>query len=135
MLVIPIEQLFKVMISKEMAARKRSGQYKLKFKVNLHFFGYEGRAGFPSNFDANYCYSLGRITAKLIEQRYNGYIARIYDLEKLPEEWQAGGVFITMLLNMELCHGRMKPVIKKALVDPEISAAFKYLSDWCNKWV
>lgn len=131
---VPIEQLFKALISKEMAARKRAGKYHAKFKVNTHFFGYEGRSGFPSNFDANYCYSLGRTTSKLLEQRYNGYMARVYNLEKPPTEWLAGGVPVTMLLNMELRHGRMKPVIRKALVDPDTSAAFSYFSKRRHKW-
>lgn len=92
---------------------------KEKLKVNAvpHFFGYEGRAGLPTNFDANYCYVLGHGAALLIDQGFTGYMAFVSSLEKAPSQWSIGGLPITMLMHFEMRKGKSKPVIQKALVD------------------
>jgi len=98
------------------------------------FFGYDGRSCFPSNFDAQYCYGLGRVGAALISGGYNGYMARVYDLEKNVEEWKAGGVPITSLLNIEIRHETPLPVIKKAMVDVENGKKFAYFAKRRDEW-
>lgn len=95
------------------------GLYNGNFRAIGHFFGYEGRCAFPSNFDANYCYNLGRVSALLINQDYNGYMARVYNLEKDVSLWEGGGIPITMLLSFKHNFDTVRdgrPVIKKALV-------------------
>ena len=102
--------------TKKLKQRAEAGTYKGKFRGQGHFYGYDGRCGLPSNFDAQYCYNLGRVATILLCANYNGYMSRVYSLEKDVLEWKAGGVPITMLMNMERRHGKDKPVIKKALV-------------------
>ena len=93
------------------------GKFVGKFATLHHFFGYEGRCAAPSNFDADYCYALGASAAQLIANGKTGYMAIVKNSTKPAEEWVAGGVPITMMMNMERRNGAMKPVIRKALVD------------------
>ncbi|MFQ3578766.1 MAG: diphosphate--fructose-6-phosphate 1-phosphotransferase [Bacteroidales bacterium] len=95
---------------------KSKGQYKGKFAAQSHFFGYEGRCAAPSNFDADYCYSLGYTASQLIANGKSGYMASVRNTTAPASQWIAGGVPITMMMNMERRHGKMKPVIQKALV-------------------
>jgi len=98
-----------------------------------HFFGYEGRCAFPSNFDADYCYSLGYNAFLLIAHGCSGYISSIKHLTEPAEKWQAGGIPITMMMNIETRHGERKPVIKKALVELE-GAPFRYFAAHRDEW-
>jgi len=99
---------------KEMASR---GKFSGKFSALQHFFGYEGRCAFPSNFDADYCYSLGYTAFLLVASGLTGYISSVRNLARPAAEWVAGGIPLTMMMNIEQRHGKMKPVIKKALVE------------------
>lgn len=121
---IETEKLLIALAGKKLAELKKDGVYKGKFSTYAHFFGYEGRSAFPSNFDADYCYSLGLTAFLLIANGFTGYVATIKNLSGAPENWQAGGAPLTMMMNMEKRHGKNKPVIKKALVELE-GAAFK----------
>ena len=114
---IETEKLLIEMVSKRLAQLKANGTYKGKFSALNHFFGYEGRCAIPSNFDADYCYSLGMTAVHLIAAGKTGYMALVRNLTKPAQEWIAGGVPITMMMNMEKRNGKMKPVIQKALVD------------------
>lgn len=114
---IETEQLLIEMVGDRLNELKNEEKYKGSFSSQHHFFGYEGRCAFPSNFDANYCYALGYNGAVLIRERLTGYISSIRNLSKPAEEWTAGGVPLTMMMNMEMRHGKMKPVIRKALVE------------------
>ena len=105
------------MVEKRLAKLKKDGAYKGKFSALGHFFGYEGRCAFPSNFDADYCYGLGFNAFLLIASGLTGYISSIKNLSAPASEWKAGGVPLTMMMNMEQRHGSKKPVIKKALVE------------------
>lgn len=105
------------MVKAKLTKLKEAGTYKGTFEALSRFSGYDGRSGLPTNFDSDYCYSLGHTAAALIAGKKNGYIATVRNLEKPAKEWQAGGTPITMLMNMEERHGEMKPVIQKALVD------------------
>ncbi|MCF7913610.1 MAG: diphosphate--fructose-6-phosphate 1-phosphotransferase [Spirochaetaceae bacterium] len=113
---IETEKLLIEMVEDNLNELKAEGKYKGKFSTQHHFFGYEGRAAFPSNFDANYTYSLGYNAYLLISFGLSGYISSIQNLSAPAEEWIAGGIPITMMMNLEMRHGKMKPVIKKALV-------------------
>ncbi len=106
---------------------------KVPFSANHHFFGYEGRAAFPSNFDATYCYSLGYNAVLLLTSNKTGYISSVKSLEKPSCDWTCGGIPITMMMNMERRHGKDKPVIKKALVDLE-GKPFKYFKENRKDW-
>jgi pyrophosphate--fructose-6-phosphate 1-phosphotransferase len=132
---IETEKLLIEMVSKKLCEMKANGSYKGKFSGLGHFFGYEGRCAAPSNFDANYCYSLGFNAAMLIASGKTGYMSSIRNTIAPAEEWIAGGVPVTMMMNMERRHGAMKPVIQKALVKLN-GAPFKKLadnrSDWAN---
>ncbi len=121
------------MTEKRLKELKKLGKYSGKFSALNHFFGYEGRCAFPSNFDANYCYSLGYIATLLISAGLTGYMSSIMDLEKPVKEWIPGGVPISMLMNMEQRKGKMKPVIKKALVELD-GAPFKALKAKRAEW-
>lgn len=112
------------------AAYKAAGG---KFAAQHHFFGYEGRAAAPSNFDADYCYGLGSVAGVLIQNGKTGYMASIRNLSKGPSNWVAGGIPVTMLFNMEQRHGKLKPVIQKALVELD-SPAFKELVAHRDAW-
>lgn len=114
---IETEKLLSEMVGKRLHELKAEGKYKGKFSPLHHFFGYEGRCADPSNFDADYCYSLGYNAACLIRSGVTGYMSSVRKLTKPAEEWVAGGIPVTMMMNMERRHGEMKPVIQKALVD------------------
>jgi len=130
---IPTETLLMKTCKKELDRRKKEGKYIGKFRTSGHFFGYDGRCPFPSNFDANYCYALGLTGSLLIRDRMNGYMCRVFDLQKQPANWGAGGVPITMLLTYERRHNRWKPVIKKALVEID-GPVYRYFCARRNKW-
>ena len=105
------------MVEERLAKLKKEGKYNGKFSTQSHFFGYEGRCAFPSNFDADYCYSLGYNAYALISFGLTGYLSSVRNLTETANDWVAGGVPLTMMMNMERRHGEMKPVIKKALVE------------------
>lgn len=110
---IESEKLFSALVKDKLTERGFTG----KFNALHHFFGYEGRCAFPSNFDADYCYSLGYNAFMLIQYGYNGYLSKVSNLSKPAEEWVAGGMPITKMMNIERRNGEDKPVIKKALVE------------------
>jgi len=114
---IETEKLLVGMVEKKLAVMKDRGHYSGKFSSQTHFFGYEGRCAFPTNFDSDYCYSLGYSAFLLIACGLTGYISSVKNLTAPAEQWIAGGVPITMMMNLEQRHGSKKPVIKKALVD------------------
>ncbi len=114
---IETEKLLIEMVKDRLNELKAEGKFTGKFNPQHHFFGYEGRAGFPSNFDTNYAYSLGYNAYLLISFDLTGYISSIRNLAQPAEEWIAGGVPITMMMNMEMRKGKMKPVIKKSMVN------------------
>lgn len=114
---IETEKLLSEMVGRKLQELKKEGIYKGKFSPLHHFFGYEGRCADPSNFDADYCYSLGFNAACLINAGVTGYMSSVRNLTKPADEWIAGGIPVTMMMNMERRHGEMKPVIQKALVD------------------
>ena len=113
---IETEKLLGEMVGRRLAEMKAEGKYDGKFAAQYHFFGYEGRCAAPSNFDADYCYALGFNAAMLIGAGKTGYMSSIKNLTAPAEQWIAGGIPITMMMNMERRHGEMKPVIQKALV-------------------
>ncbi|MBQ5476312.1 MAG: diphosphate--fructose-6-phosphate 1-phosphotransferase [Bacteroidaceae bacterium] len=113
---IDTEQLLAEMVGVKLAKMKEEGKYVGKYNTQHHFFGYEGRCATPSNFDADYCYSLGFSASRLIQAGKTGYMSVIKNTTKPAAEWIAGGVPITMMMNMEKRNGEMKPVIQKALV-------------------
>jgi len=114
---IETEKLLVDMVGSVLSEWKKSGTYKGKFSTQTHFFGYEGRCAFPSNFDADYCYSLGYTAAALIAAGKTGYMAAVRNLVRSAAEWEAAGIPLTMMMNMERRHGKERPVIRKALVD------------------
>jgi pyrophosphate--fructose-6-phosphate 1-phosphotransferase len=130
---IETEKLLIEMVSKRLCEMKAEGKYKGKFSGLGHFFGYEGRCAAPSNFDTNYCYSLGFNAAVLIACGKTGYMSSVRNTTAPAEEWIAGGVPVTMMMNMERRHGAMKPVIQKALVKLD-GAPFKKLADNRSDW-
>lgn len=130
---IQTESLLGEMVKSRLKKMKKEGTYKGKFSTQYHFFGYEGRCAAPSNFDADYCYSLGFTASVLIGQGKTGYMASVRNLTAPAEEWIAGGVPVTMMMNMERRHGHMKPVIQKALVGLD-GAPFKYFAENRKKW-
>jgi len=130
---IESEKLIAALVADKMAARKAAGTYNGKFATLTHFFGYGGRCAFPSNFDADYCYSLGYNAFMLIQYGYNGYLSKVSNLSAPANEWVAGGMPITKMMNIERRHGKDKPVIKKALVELD-GAPFKYFEERREKW-
>ena len=130
---IESEKLFSALVKAKLEERRAAGTYNGKFSALHHFFGYEGRCAFPSNFDADYCYSLGYNAFMLIQYGYNGYLSKVSNLSKPAEEWVAGGMPITKMMNMERRHGEDKPVIKKALVELE-GKPFKYFEAHREAW-
>ncbi len=130
---IESEKLFSEMVKNELDKRKAAGTYKGKFGAQHHFFGYEGRCAFPSNFDADYCYSLGYNAFMLIQYGYTGYLSKVSNLSAPAEEWNAGGMPITKMMNMERRNGEDKPVIRKALVELD-GAPFKYFASKRDEW-
>ncbi len=130
---IESEKLFSALVADNLAARKKAGTYSGKFLPIHHFFGYEGRCAFPSNFDSDYCYSLGYNAFMLIQYGYNGYLSKISNLSKPASEWVAGGMPITKMMNIERRHGEDKPVIKKALVELD-GKPFKFFEERRDTW-
>ena len=130
---IESEKLFSEMVKAELAKRKAAGTYKGKFGAQHHFFGYEGRCAFPSNFDADYCYSLGYNAFMLIQYGYTGYLSKVSNISKPAEEWVAGGMPITKMMNMERRNGKDKPVIRKALVELD-GKPFKFFEANRETW-
>ncbi len=130
---IESEKLFAALVADKLAARKAAGTYKGKFSALCHFFGYEGRCAFPSNFDADYCYSLGYNAFMLIQYGCNGFLSKVSNLSAPANEWVAGGMPITKMMNIERRHGEDKPVIKKALVELD-GAPFKYFEAHRDEW-
>lgn len=130
---IETEKLLSEMVGKKLAQWKAEGKYNGKFAALGHFFGYEGRCAAPSNFDADYCYSLGFNAAQLIGEGKTGYMSSIRNTTAPAAEWIAGGVPVTMMMNMERRHGEMKPVIQKALVKLD-GAPFLKLVENRDNW-
>ena len=130
---IESEKLFSALVANKLKERREKGTYTGKFNPLHHFFGYEGRCAFPSNFDADYCYSLGYNAALLIQNGFTGYLSKIANLSKPAAEWVAGGMPITKMMNIERRHGEDKPVIKKALVELE-GAPYKFFEANRDKW-
>ncbi|MFW6213107.1 MAG: diphosphate--fructose-6-phosphate 1-phosphotransferase [Spirochaetota bacterium] len=130
---IETEMLLVEMVSDRLAELKSRGEFEGKFNALTHFFGYEGRCAFPSNFDTDYCYSLGRTASLLIAGGLTGYLASVRNLSKPAESWSAGGIPLTMMMNMEERHGKMKPVIRKALVELD-GAPFKRFAAHRDQW-
>lgn len=130
---IETEKLLIEMVESRLRELKAEGRYKGSFSSQSHFFGYEGRCAFPSNFDADYCYSLGFNAFMLIASGLTGYISSITNLSAPAAEWKAGGIPVTMMMNMEQRHGEKKPVIKKALVELE-GKPFKEFASKREEW-
>ena len=130
---IETEKLLSEMVAKKLADWKAEGKYTGKFAAQHHFFGYEGRCAAPSNYDADYCYALGTSAAQLVANGKTGYMAIVKNTTAPAAEWVAGGVPITMMMNMERRHGEMKPVIKKALVKLD-GAPFKTFAAHRDEW-
>lgn len=130
---IETEKLLSEMVAQKLDQWKKQGKYNGKFAALHHFFGYEGRCAAPSNFDADYCYSLGVSASELIANGKTGYMAIVKNTTRPAAEWIAGGVPITMMLNMERRNGKMKPVIRKALVDLN-GAPFKTFAAHRDEW-
>ncbi len=130
---IETEKLLSEMVATKLDQWRAEGKYKGKFSSQHHFFGYEGRCAAPSNYDADYCYSLGYTASMLIANGKTGYMSSVRSTTAPAEEWVAGGVPITMMMNMERRHGEMKPVIQKALVKLE-GAPFKKFAAERDTW-
>ncbi|MBQ3910095.1 MAG: diphosphate--fructose-6-phosphate 1-phosphotransferase [Muribaculaceae bacterium] len=130
---IETEKMLSEMVAKKLQKMKDEGRFVGKFKTQHHFFGYEGRCADPSNFDADYCYALGYNAVMLINAGATGYMSAIRHLAKPATEWEAGGIPITMMMNMEHRNGKQKPVIKKALVDLK-GKPFKVFSNSRELW-
>ena len=130
---IETEKLLSEMVGKRLEQLRAEGKYNGKFAALHHFFGYEGRCAAPSNFDADYCYALGFNAACLIESGVTGYMSSVRNLSKPSVQWIAGGIPITMMMNMERRHGAMKPVIQKALVRLDGAPFLKFESKR-DKW-
>ena len=130
---IETEKLISEMVAAKLDQWKKDGKYAGKFSPLHHFFGYEGRCAAPSNFDADYCYALGSSAAQLIANGKTGYMAIVKNTTAPADQWKAGGVPITMMMNMERRNGEMKPVIRKALVELD-GAPFKTFAAQREKW-
>ena len=130
---IETEKLISEMVATKLDLWKKEGKYKGKFAAQHHFFGYEGRCAAPSNFDADYCYALGSSAAQLIANGKTGYMAIVKNTTAGTDQWKAGGVPITMMMNMERRNGEMKPVIRKALVELD-GAPFKEFAAHREQW-
>ncbi len=130
---IETEKLLSSMVSTKLERWRKTGMFKGKFSALHHFFGYEGRCAAPSNYDADYCYALGTSAAQLIANGKTGYMAIVKNTTKPADQWVAGGVPITMMMNMERRNGEMKPVIRKALVELD-GAPFKTYAAHREKW-
>ena len=130
---IETEKLLSSMVAAKLEQWKKEKKYDGKFSPLHHFFGYEGRCAAPSNFDADYCYALGTSAVQLIANGKTGYMAIVKNTTSCTDDWKAGGVPITMMMNMERRNGEMKPVIRKALVDLN-GKPFKTLAEHREEW-
>ncbi len=130
---IETEKLLIELVEERLERLKLKGEYNGHFSALNHFFGYEGRCAFPSNFDSDYCYGLGYSAFLLLAAGLTGYISNLADLHKSASEWIPGGVPLTMMMNMEQRHGTRKPVIRKALVELD-GAPFKLFAENRDKW-
>ena len=130
---IETEKLLSTMVAQKLEKMKKEGKFVGKFGTQHHFFGYEGRCAAPSNFDADYCYALGTSAAQLIANGKTGYMAIVKNTTAPADQWIAGGVPITMMMNMERRAGEMKPVIRKALVELD-GAPFKAFAAHRDEW-
>ncbi len=130
---IETEKLLIELVQNRLEELRKNGEYCGNFNPLCHFFGYEGRCAFPSNFDADYCYSLGYNAFMLISYGYTGYLSTISDLTRPAAEWRPGGIPITGMMNLEHRNGKLKPVIKKSLVDLD-GAPFKYFAERRGEW-
>lgn len=130
---IETEKLLAEMVGNKLAEMKAAGKYNGKFAPQVHFFGYEGRCAAPSNYDADYCYSLGYTASALIGAGKTGYMSSIRNTTASADQWIAGGIPVTMMMNMERRHGDMKPVIRKALVELD-GAPFKFFAANREAW-
>ncbi len=130
---IETEKLLIDMVAVRLAAMKQEGKYPGAFSTQAHFFGYEGRCAPPSNFDADYAYTLGYIGAALIAGGLTGYMSGVRNMTQPADQWEAAGVPLTMLMNIERRHGKDKPVIQKALVELN-GKPFQKLADNRREW-
>ncbi len=130
---IETEKMLAEMVASRLAEMKAAGFYSGKFSPQVHFFGYEGRCAAPSNYDADYCYSLGFNAAALIGAGKTGYMSSVCNTTRPTAEWVVGGIPITMMMNIERRHGHDKPVIKKALVELD-GAPFKFFAEHREEW-
>ena len=130
---IETEKLLSEMVAAKLAKWAKEGKYNGTFAAQHHFFGYEGRCAAPSNFDADYCYALGTSAAQLVANGKTGYMAIVKNTTAKTDEWRAGGVPITMMMNMEKRNGEMKPVIRKALVELD-GKPFKAFAAKRDEW-
>ena len=130
---IETEQLLAEMVGKKLAEWKKAGKFVGKFATQHHFFGYEGRCAAPSNFDADYCYSLGYTASMLIGAGKTGYMSSVRNTTEPADKWISGGIPITAMMNMEKRNGKMKPVIQKALVKLD-GGPFKYFASKRDEW-
>ncbi|GAB2212605.1 hypothetical protein Droror1_Dr00020581, partial [Drosera rotundifolia] len=130
---IETEKMLIQMVETELEKRKQEGVYNAKFMGQSHFFGYEGRCGLPTNFDANYCYALGYGAAALLQSGKTGLISSVGNLAAPVEEWTVGGTALTSLMDVERRHGKFKPVIKKAMVELD-GAPFKKFASQRDEW-
>ena len=130
---IETEKLLTQLVKAKLDGWKKEGKFVGKFSTQTHFFGYEGRCSMPSNFDADYCYSLGFNAAAIISTGKTGYMSSVRNLTAPAEQWIAGAIPLTAMMNMEHRHGEDKPVIKKALVELD-GAPFKMLAANREKW-
>ncbi len=130
---IETEKMLAEMVGTRLKAMKAAGEYSGKFSTQVHFFGYEGRCAAPSNFDADYCYSLGYNAAALIGAGRTGYMSSVRNTMQPSGNWIAGGIPITMMMNIERRHGHDKPVIRKALVELD-GAPFRYFAAHRAEW-
>lgn len=130
---IETEKMLIQMVETELELRKKSGSYNGQFKGQSHFFGYEGRCGLPSNFDATYCYALGYGAGALLQSGKTGLISSVGNLAASVSDWTVGGTALTALMDVERRHGKFKPVIKKAMVELE-GAPFKKFASSRDEW-
>jgi pyrophosphate--fructose-6-phosphate 1-phosphotransferase len=130
---IETEKLLMILVEAELNYRKEKNEYKGQFNAINHFFGYEGRSGYPTNFDSDYCYSLGYVAALLVHYGLNSYMACIKNLSKSINKWQVYATPLTAMLDMEMRKGKMKPVIKKGLVKLD-GKPYKYYLSQKKKW-
>ncbi|XP_054795782.1 pyrophosphate--fructose 6-phosphate 1-phosphotransferase subunit beta-like [Prosopis cineraria] len=130
---IETEKMLIQMVETELEKRKQEGSYKGEFKGQSHFFGYEGRCGLPTNFDAMYCYALGYGAGALLHDGKTGLISSVGNLSAPVEEWTVGGTALTSMMDVERRHGKFKPVIKKAMVELE-GAPFKKFASLRDEW-